>query len=119
MSTAAAVLRAGEPAKKGAKVSAWENLRGLLPYLGRYKGAIALGMFTVVLMGLIGNIVPLATGVITDTLTGSPAPFEKPAATAPEAGAHATAVVGVDWLRRLVPYYAPRSRQTLLIYCLV
>jgi len=46
MSTAAAALRAGEPAKKGAKVSSWENLRGLLPYLGRYKGAIALGMLT-------------------------------------------------------------------------
>src|SRR5271157_4769652 len=116
MSTAAAALRAGEPAKKGAKVSSWENLRGLLPYLGRYKGAIALGMCTVVLMGLIGNLVPLATGVITDTLTGSPAPFERPAANAN--GAHA-AVVGVDWLRRMVPYYAPRSRQTLLIYCLI
>ncbi len=119
MSTAAAVLRAGGPANKGSKISAWENLRGLLPYLARYKGAIALGMTTVVLMGLIGNIVPLATGVITDTLTGSPAPFEKPAAIAAEAGAHAAPVVAVDWLKRIVPYYAPRSRQTLLIYCLV
>ena len=91
MSTAAAVLRAGEPAKKGSKVSAWENLRGLLPYLGRYKGAIALGLFTVILMGLVGNIVPLATGVITDTLTGSERPFTQP--TGAGARAHGMAAI--------------------------
>ena len=36
-----------------------------MPYLGRYKGAIALGMLTLALMGLVGNVVPLATGIIT------------------------------------------------------
>ena len=112
MSTAAAALRAGEPAKKGAKVSSWENLRGLLPYLGRYKGAIALGMLTLLLMGLIGNVVPLTTGIITDTLAGSPRPFELALH-----GAHD--VPPLSWLSDLVPYYQPHSRRTLWIYCLI
>jgi ATP-binding cassette subfamily B protein len=112
MSTAAAALRAGEPAKKGAKVSSWENLRGLLPYLARYKGAIALGMLTLLLMGLIGNVVPLTTGIITDTLAGSPRPFELAMH-----GAHY--LPPLSWLSNLVPYYQPHSRQTLLIYCLI
>jgi len=114
MSTSAAVLRAGGPGNKGTKVPSWENLRGLLPYLRRYKGAIALGLFTVVLMGLIGNVVPLATGVITDTLTGSERPFAQTVETR-----GVTAIARPEILSRLVPYYAPRSRHTLLIYCLV
>ena len=73
MSTSAAVLRAGGPKKPG--VSARENLRGLLPYLGRYKGVIALGLICLALMGFIGNLVPLASGVIVDTLSGSERPF--------------------------------------------
>ena len=112
MSTAAAALRAGEPAKKGAKVSSWENLRGLLPYLGRYKGAIALGMLTLLLMGLIGNVVPLTTGIITDTLAGSPRPFELAMH-----GAHD--VPPLSWLSDLVPYYKPHSGRTLWIYCVI
>jgi ATP-binding cassette, subfamily B, multidrug efflux pump len=65
-----------------------------------------------VLMGLIGNIVPLATGVITDTLAGSSRPFEL--------AMHGAHDVGpLNWLSNLVPYYQPHSRHTLLIYCLV
>ena len=112
MSTAAAALRAGEPAKRGAKVSSWENLRGLLPYLARYKGAIAWGMLTLVLMGLIGNVVPLTTGIITDTLAGSPRPFEL-------AMHGARDVPPLSWLSDLLPYYQPHSRRTLGIYCLI
>src|SRR5208337_2252311 len=108
MSTAAAVLRAGEPAKKGARISSWENLRGLLPYLARYKGAIAWGLLTLVLMCLIGNVVPLTTGIITDTLAGSPRPFELAMH-----GAHY--VPPLSWLSDLVPYYEPHSRRTLWI----
>ena len=112
MSTAAAVLRAGEPAKKGARISSWENLRGLLPYLARYKGAIAWGLLTLVLMCLIGNVVPLTTGIITDTLAGSPRPFELAMH-----GAHY--VPPLSWLSNLLPYYQPHSRRTLGIYCLI
>jgi ATP-binding cassette, subfamily B, multidrug efflux pump len=110
MSTSAAVLRAGGPKKPG--VSTWENLRGLWPYLGRYKGSITLGMLTLALMGLVGNLVPLATGVIVDTLAGSSRPFSHPVQ-------GAGAAIGADWLSRLVPYYEARSLRTLGIYCLL
>ena len=111
MSTSAAVLRAGGPKKPG--VSARENLRGLLPYLGRYKGAIALGLICLALMGFIGNLVPLASGVIVDTLSGSERPFTSAAMQ------ERMPVGGGDWLSRVVPYYAPHSRHTLMIYCLL
>jgi ATP-binding cassette, subfamily B, multidrug efflux pump len=110
MSTSAAVLRAGGPKKPG--VSTWENLRGLWPYLRRYKGAIALGMVALAIMGLIGVIVPLATGIITDTLAGSARPFEQVAHGAADLGA-------LNRLSNLVPHYQPSSRGTLSFYCLV
>ncbi len=110
MSTSAAVLRAGGPTKPG--VSTWENLRGLWPYLARYKGSIALGMVTLSLMGLIGNLVPLATGIITDTLAGSARPFEM--------AMHGSQnVPPLSWLSDLVPYYGSHSKRTLEIYCLI
>jgi ATP-binding cassette subfamily B multidrug efflux pump len=111
MSTAAATPRPSP--KSTPKTSGWQNLRGLLPYLGRYKGAIIFGLLTLALMGLIGNIVPLATGIITDTLAGSPKPFQAP----PEKQGATTP--GTDWLGDLIPYYAPHSRHTVAIYCLV
>jgi ATP-binding cassette subfamily B multidrug efflux pump len=112
MSTAATATQSTEPKKKAPKVSSWKNLSGLVPYLGRYKGAIALGLLTLALMGIIGNVVPLATGIITDTLSGSPRPFSHPS--------HGIAgTMGANWLGDLVPYYQAHSRQTLLIYCLV
>jgi ATP-binding cassette, subfamily B, multidrug efflux pump len=110
MSTSAAVLRAGGPRKPG--VSTWENLRGLWPYLGRYTGSIALGMVALAIMGLIGVIVPLATGIITDTLAGSARPFERIARGATDIGA-------LNALSNLIPHYQPSSRGTLSFYCLV
>jgi len=38
--------------------------------------AIVLGLVGVLFMGIIGNVIPLATGVITDTLAGNAVPFE-------------------------------------------
>src|ERR1700757_2002143 len=111
MSTSAAVLRAGGPRKPG--VSTWENLRGLWPYLGRYKGAIALGLVTLAIMGLIGVIVPLATGIITDAVAGSARPFER---VAPGVNAD---IGALEWLSNHIPYYQASSRGTLGFYCLV
>jgi ATP-binding cassette, subfamily B, multidrug efflux pump len=112
MSAAATTRPAGNAKKEQPRASSGKNLRGLLPYLGRYKGAIALGLLTLVLMGLIGNIVPLATGIITDTLAGSPRPFELAAHGAKD-------VAPLNWLSNLVPSYQPHSRRTLWIYCLI
>ncbi|HKN25508.1 MAG TPA: ABC transporter ATP-binding protein [Candidatus Acidoferrum sp.] len=102
----------GNAKNKAPKVSAGNNLKGLLPYLGRYKGAIAIGLLTLALMGLIGNIVPLTTGIITDTLAGSQRPFER-------AMHGANDVAPLNWLSNLVPYYQPHSGRTLGIYCLI
>ena len=114
MSTVAtpAVTQSTQQKKPARKASSWKNLSGLVPYLGRYKSAIALGLLTLALMGIIGNVVPLATGIITDTLAGSPRPFSHPVN-----GVAGT--MGVNWLGDHVPYYQPSSRSTLLFYCLV
>jgi ATP-binding cassette, subfamily B, multidrug efflux pump len=89
--------------------SSWQNLRGLAPYLTRYPGAIALGMFTLVVASVAQNIIPLATGVITDILAGSSRPFQT--------GSQGQLFAG-SWLTRSIPFYAPHSRHALGIYCL-
>jgi ATP-binding cassette subfamily B protein len=112
MSTAATARQSKHQKKATPKTSSWRNLSGLVPYLGRYKAAIALGLITLALMGIIGNVVPLATGIITDTLAGSPRPFSHPIN-------GLSGSVAANWLGDLIPYYKANSRQTLLFYCLV
>src|SRR5690348_822231 len=92
-----------------------KDLRGLMPYLRRYTGSIMFGLFMVVLMGIIGNVLPLATGIMTDTLAGSAAPFEHSQGT----GAALAALPRLSALSRSIPFYAPNSRRTLGIYCLI
>jgi ATP-binding cassette subfamily B multidrug efflux pump len=113
MSMAATALRA-DSGKKEPKVSSWANLAGLLPYLGRYKGAIAIGLITLALMGVIGNLIPVAAGIITDSLTGSPHPFAHSIY-----GESTGAALGTDSLSKYIPYYQPSSRHTLAFYCLL
>ena len=110
--TTAGALQAEKPAKAKPKQSAWKNLKGLFPYLGRYKGGIALGLFSLALMGIVGNVVPLATGIIIDVLAGSPRPFSN-------GGSPAMAALPASWLSRVIPFYQPSSRHTLAIYCLI
>ncbi len=64
-----------------------------MPYLRRYTWGIVVGLFGVLVMGIIGNVIPLATGVITDTLAGSQEPFEHSATH--DATMHGPAVVTV------------------------
>ncbi len=90
--------------------SSWKNLLGLAPYLKRYPGAIALGLLCLVLTSLIGNVIPLTTGVITDVIAGSARPFES------SSQGH---LLSGSWLSRTIPFYAPHSRHALGIYCLV
>jgi ATP-binding cassette subfamily B multidrug efflux pump len=92
-----------------AKSSSWRNLVGLWPYLKRYPGGVALGMLCLLLTSVVGNIIPLATGVITDVAAGNARPFQSGAQT------H----LGGNWLGNLIPFYAPHSRHAIGIYCLI
>src|SRR5690242_6515328 len=92
-----------------------KDLRGLMPYLRKYTWSIVFGLFLVALMGIIGNVLPLAIGILTDTLSGSPAPVEH----ASNTGAAITAIHRLSALSRAIPYYEPHSRRTLGIYCLI
>jgi ATP-binding cassette, subfamily B, multidrug efflux pump len=91
-----------------AKSSSWRNLAGLWPYLKRYPGGIALGMLCLLLTSVIGNIIPLTTGVITDVVAGNPRPFQS--------GAQ-NEVTGS--LAHWIPFYAPHSSHAISIYCLI
>ena len=111
-----ATTRANAPVSNaGQEPPPSKDLRGLMPYLRRYTWSIVFGLVTVFLMGIVTNALPLATGVMTDTLAGSPAPFEH----AGGKGAAIAAVPRVSALSRAIPYYAPNSRRTLGIYCLI
>jgi ATP-binding cassette subfamily B multidrug efflux pump len=93
-----------------------KDLSGLMPYLRRYIIPIVIGLVVVLLMGIIGNVIPLATGVITDSLAGNPVPFEH--STMTHDRALAPGLTG-SALSRSIPFYAPSSRRTLGIYCLI
>ena len=110
MSAAAATMGAASAAKKPPKPSSWKNLVGFFPYLARYRGATALGMFALVVSSVAQNVIPLATGVLTDILAGSSRPFEKSAQ---------GQLLADSWLSRMIPYYSPHSRHALGIYCLL
>ncbi|HXO61212.1 MAG TPA: ABC transporter ATP-binding protein [Candidatus Acidoferrales bacterium] len=108
--TSSALETRAAAANQPPKASSWKNLRGLFPYLRRYPGGLALGLLATVLMGIIGNIVPLAIGIIIDVLAGSERPFSN------------GVVVGAlkaNWLSTIIPFYQPSSRHTLEVYCLL
>lgn len=87
-----------------------------MPYLRRYTGPIVFGLAVVLLMGIVGNVMPLATGVMTDTLAGNPVPFEHSSQT------HTRVMVpglSSSALSRSIPFYQPSSTRTLGIYCLI
>src|SRR5205807_5563243 len=65
--------------------------------------------------GIVGNALPLATGVMTDTLAGKAVPFEHSAQT----GTPLALGLKASTLSRSIPYYAPNSRRTLGIYCFI
>jgi ATP-binding cassette subfamily B multidrug efflux pump len=109
MSSAAATIGATSTAKTP-KSSSWKNLAGLFPYLARYRGATAVGMFALVVSSVAQNVIPLATGVLTDILAGSARPFETSAQ---------GRLLADSWLSRMIPYYSPHSRHALGIYCLL
>src|ERR1700684_739870 len=107
--TAATSVSANPSKPPTAKSSSWRNLLGLWPYLKRYPGGIALGLLVLLLTSVVGNIIPLATGVITDVVAGHAQPFQSTASTQ----------VTASWLSRSIPFYAPHSRPAVGTYCLI
>src|SRR5260370_42711864 len=69
-----------------------------------------MGLLWLVLTSLVGNVIPLGTGVITDVIAGSSRPFES--------SSHGQLLAG-SWLSHAIPFYAPHSRHALGIYCLL
>jgi ATP-binding cassette subfamily B multidrug efflux pump len=106
--TATTAATSTAPAAKK-KSSSWANLLGLWPYLKRYPGGIALGMLCLLLTSVVGNVIPLATGVMTDIIAGSSQPFQT----------SANGQLINSNLSRKIPFYAPHSRHALGIYCLI
>src|SRR5271154_5750067 len=76
MTAAATTLSTASPGNPP-KVSAWENLRTLLPYIWRYKVGTILGIATLLLGGLVGAMLPLVMGTIVDSLSGSHSLIER------------------------------------------
>jgi ATP-binding cassette subfamily B protein len=92
----------GEP-----KLSALKHLRGLFPYLSRYRGGVAMGFAVLIAGNLVGALLPLAIGTIIDSLTESRALI-----------AHFRELPGplYDFM---LSFYRPRSTETLLFYAAV
>ncbi len=97
------VAAAARPAKKP---SGWQNLKPLLPYVGRYKGMVTLGLTLDLLMGIIAALPQLVQGIIADCLNGLPQPLTTLSGTAR----------AVLW--PVLKFYAPLSRHALGLYCL-
>src|SRR2546428_556136 len=92
-----------------------KDLRGLMPYLRRYPLGIIFGLLMVVLMSIVVIDLPLDTGIMTDTLAGNAVPFEHSTQT----GSPLVVALNSSKLSNSIPYYAPSSRRTLGIYCLI
>jgi len=60
--TTSAALGTQSAPKAPPKVSREESARPLAPIWKRYTGGLSLGLFALALMGIVGNVVPLATG---------------------------------------------------------
>src|SRR5487761_154146 len=112
MSAAAQTVSATKPTEP--KAAAWRELRRLIPYVSPYKGPVSLGLFTVILMSLIGAVPPLIIGAITDLLSGAPHPL--PNLTT---AVHPGAFTPWPWLLQpILFFYEPKNRHALGILCL-
>lgn len=93
--------------KSSRAFSKLEHLKYLVPYMGRYKWMITLGLLLLLIVGLIGALPQIMIGAITDCLRGSAEPLPT-----------------LDGLSRNVLHsvfavYVPSSRSTIGIYCLL
>jgi ATP-binding cassette subfamily B multidrug efflux pump len=103
----AAQTAVGVRARPEKKPSGWQNLKPLFPYVLRYKRMTVVGLLALAMMGLVGTLPQLIVGAIVDLLRGSARPL--------------STLSGVSRaiLHPLFSIYAPMSRHTLGIYCLL
>jgi len=101
------------PAEARPRPSAWRDLRGLGPYLARYKGRITLGLVYLGAMGVVGTLLPLVIGAIVDSLSGHEQPLARTSL-----GGTATPTYG-PLARLLFPFYQPSDQHTLIVLCLM
>jgi ATP-binding cassette subfamily B multidrug efflux pump len=104
--SAAANTWAGSAVKSAPKrVSGYAQLMRLAPYVRRHTGEVILGMITQTGMGITGTLLPLIIGAIVDCIKGAEAPLA-------QLGRLTQISLGF-----LLPYYHPKSAQTLEIFC--
>ncbi|MBI3484977.1 MAG: hypothetical protein HY012_07485, partial [Acidobacteria bacterium] len=107
MSSPAQAVATKAAARKASPRSAMKDLRGLIPYLSRYKGGITLGLLILTAMGVVGNVLPLVIGAIIDSLSGHPVPLQQ------------TSGLAGPLVHLLMPFYQPSDRHTLLVLCVM
>ncbi len=86
------------------RVSGWAQLMRLMPYVARHKGEVVFGMITQIGMGITGTLLPLLIGAIVDCIKGADAPLA-------QLGRLTQISLGY-----LLPYYHPKSAQTLAVF---
>src|SRR5579875_2729213 len=97
----------GTSAKPARKPSGWHELKALVPYVLGYKRFVALGLFTLAMMGIVGALPQLLIGAIMDCLRGSPVPLSTLSGTARQ------------MLHPLFAFYSPHSDHALGLYCAI
>ncbi len=105
MAAAEQTIQGVKPAKK--RGAGWKQLSRLMPYLMNYKGGMTIGLITLVLMGLVGNLIPIIMGVIFDCIGNEQKPLAKLAG---RLGGVST------WVAK---YYRPLDKHTLGFFCIV
>ncbi|HVA95966.1 MAG TPA: ABC transporter ATP-binding protein [Candidatus Dormibacteraeota bacterium] len=105
MSAAANTLTGSGPKAAHKRVSGWAHLARLIPYVGRHRTEVLIGMATQIGMGITGTLLPLIIGAIVDCIKGADAPLA-------QLGRLTQISLGF-----LLPYYHPKSAQTLVIFC--
>src|SRR5690348_670920 len=98
---------AGASARPARQPSGWDHLRLLLPYVGRYKKMVSLGLLALAITGIVGALPQLIIGMIVDCLQASPRALSTLSGTARHL------------LHPLFAFYAPLSSHALGLYCII